>query len=277
MDKLHQEINDIRDSMQSASKPCDPSLLLSLSPDDEKPTTSTVSSKPSYAGVVHQVVHDYVKKAVADSMKLQDNLVRDKSSVTLYNLPEKHQDRRDVMAVLSAISVSCVPNAGIRLGRLPTDSASSRPRPLKVTFSSISDRNMVLHAAAKLKGHALYGAVRISRFRLPDEMSKIRQLRADCKEMNDAAAVSDATNRPYFVINLDIMKKEASGKYVKVKGLTRKPASTAEGSSAKTARAGAKWLPLICQRRLTTTQQLCCCCFALSYNSLPVSQLCSIC
>jgi hypothetical protein len=50
-------------------------------------------------------------------------------------------------------------------------------------------------------------------------------------EMNDAASVSDATNRPCFVINLDIMKNEASGMYIKVKSLAGKHTSTAEGSS----------------------------------------------
>jgi hypothetical protein len=51
--------------------------------------------------------------------------------------------------------------------------------------------------------------------------------------MNDAAAVSDTTSRPYFVINLDTMKKEASGNYVKVNSLAGKQTSTAEGSSEK--------------------------------------------
>lgn len=42
-----------------------------------------MSSKPSFAGAVHKVFNDSVKKVVADSMKLQDNLARDKSFVTL--------------------------------------------------------------------------------------------------------------------------------------------------------------------------------------------------
>jgi hypothetical protein len=54
---------------------------------------------------------------VADSMKLRNNPARIKSSVTLYNLPDKKQNRRDVMAMLSADFASCVLNADICLGR----------------------------------------------------------------------------------------------------------------------------------------------------------------
>jgi hypothetical protein len=55
VDELLQEINDIRDCIQSAAKPGYPSLLLILSPDDDKSITSSMSSKPSFAGAVHKV------------------------------------------------------------------------------------------------------------------------------------------------------------------------------------------------------------------------------
>jgi hypothetical protein len=70
MDKFHQEINDIRDCMLFASKPYDSSLPRSLTPNDDTSTTSTLNSKPSYAGAVQKVVHDSVKKAVDDSVQL---------------------------------------------------------------------------------------------------------------------------------------------------------------------------------------------------------------
>lgn len=80
-----------------------------------------------------------------------------------------------------------------------------RPRPQKVTFSSISDRDAVLNAAPGLNGHSNYGAVRISKFLLPDEIARMKQLRIQCMERNDAAAASGDTSKPYVVIDTKLM------------------------------------------------------------------------
>lgn len=176
-------------------------------------------------------------------------------STTVYGLPEKQQDKRIFMAGLSAISVSSVPNAGQRLGIWPRDSTTSWPRPLKVTFSSISDRDAVLNAAPELKGHSNYGAVCISKFLLLDEIAKMKQLHIQCKERDDAAAASGDTSKPYIVTPNSWCRMLAAHSLG-----WRQMRAGKEHSHQKTARAEAMWLPIIWQPEqqcISSTYQSC--------------------
>jgi hypothetical protein len=161
-------------------------------------------SPVTYAAAVSHNLSDTMKKVIVDTMNDRDRAIRDNMSATFYNLPERKQDHLDVSSVLKAMSVQCVPTSCIRLGR-PAASSITRPRPVKVMFNSTSDRDMVLRATKNLKASEGFKNLRVGRFRSKDEMEKEKEVRAQCKQLNDGAKVDSTGKKPYVVIDGKIM------------------------------------------------------------------------
>ena len=119
------------------------------------------------------------------------------------HLSEYRQDLSDVTKVLKEMSVKYIPISCVRLGRSTTGSSASRP--LKVIFRGTEDKEAVIRAAKQLKGHSIFGQVSVSRFLSHEELSKVKDARNRCRQMNDA--LTDST-RPYIVIDGRIMTKQ---------------------------------------------------------------------
>ena len=51
-------------------------------------------------------------------------------------------------------------------------------------------------------------------------MEKVKETRARCKQLNDAADLASADEKPYFVINGKIMTKSSDGKLSQLKPST---------------------------------------------------------
>ncbi len=192
--------------------------------------SSSESSRPatvrpmSYASVVSSTLTDTVKKAVADSIKDRDSVLRDSSSIMIYGLTESRYDLQNVTNIFNAISVSgCEPVSCYRLGKRADDASSDRCRPLKVILSKPSDRSLVLLSAKKLKGHKSFSKVRISKYLSGEELDRLKQTRTQCKQLNDS---SSSVEKKFVVINGKIMTKAADGK---LKPYTQASKVVAEG------------------------------------------------
>ena len=184
IDSIILQVNDMQRSLQST-------LLSATLPtevqEEGSPAVihpSTTSQLPSYASMLTKSLSDTVSKAVEKSIKARDNAARDKLSAKFYHLPEHRQDLSDVTKVLKAMSVKCIPISCIRLGRPTTGNSASRL--LKVIFRGTEDKEEVINAAKQLKGHSIFGQVSVSRFLSHEELSKVKNVRNRCRQMNEA-------------------------------------------------------------------------------------------
>jgi hypothetical protein len=173
MNQLMQKMSELNGNLLS---PDIQSSAAASTQQDNRPEASVAKMQPqSYASLVSsKTLTETVKEAVTASLKQQSNMTRDKASVVIYGLAERRQDCSDVGNILRAISVSCSPIDGFRLGKASNDSATSRPRPLKVIFSSEDDKYMVLRAARHLKDDQAFRNVRISKYLSSEEMIKLK-------------------------------------------------------------------------------------------------------
>ena len=171
-------------------------------------TQPAISPPPTYASMVTKTITESVSKAVAANIRSHEAAARDRASAVFFGVSEMKRDSQDVTDILKAVAVSCLHIAAVRLGRRDSNAPADQPRPLKVIFGNATDRESVLGAAKKLKGHTLFGKVRISRFLSDDEMSKLKETRTQCKQMNEGVE----GQKPYIVINGRIMKKQPDGK-----------------------------------------------------------------
>jgi phage-related protein len=175
--------------------------------------SSTMSSaspdtQPSHVDVVSKRLSESVKQVVTETIDDRDKRNRDRTAATFYGLPEKRQDSDDVTYVLKAISIKCVPAYGVRLGH------GAQPRPLKVIFNTVGDRDSVLRAAHLLKGNKVYERLSIRRFLNAEEMAKDKETRAECKLLNEKTSATGTNKKAYVVINGKIMstRPDAKGK-----------------------------------------------------------------
>jgi hypothetical protein len=118
-----------------------------------------------------------------------------------------------------------VPAYGVRLGH------GAQPRPLKVIFNTVGDRDSVLRAAHLLKGNKVYERLSIRRFLNAEEMAKDRETRAECKLLNEKTSVTGTNKKAYVVINgksclLDLMPRASLEPYKPVEGLSSQPAAS---------------------------------------------------
>jgi hypothetical protein len=207
--QLTQQLSEIQHNLMCSAAASPP-------PSEDGSKTETAAAPAArcstYAGMVSSSIAESVKKAVAATIKERDSAARDKASMMIYGLPENRRDTREVDSVLKAISACSSFSTCIRLGR--EDNGQGVPRPLKVVFDSVCDRDAVLRAAKNLKGHGTYGKLRLSRFLSAEEMEKVKEARARCKQLNDAASTTEAGKKPYFVINGKIVSRGADGKFV---------------------------------------------------------------
>jgi hypothetical protein len=207
--QLTQQLSDIQHNLMFSAVVSPPP-----SPDGSmaEATAAPAARCSTYAGIVSSSIAESVKKAVTATIKERDSAARDKASMMVYGLPENRRDIREVESVLKAISVCGSISTCIRLGR--EDNGLGAPRPLKVLFDSVCDRDAVLRAAKNLKGHSTYGKLRLARFLSAVEMEKVKETRARCKQLNGDSSTAEAGKKPYFVINGKIVSRNADGKFV---------------------------------------------------------------
>jgi hypothetical protein len=182
--------------------------------DEDKPDKSQPAStqQRSYASLFSsKSLTETVKEAVTASLKQQSSMTRDKASVVIYGLSERKQDCSDVGSILRAMSVNCSPIDGFRLGKVQSDSATSRPRPLKVIFNSEHDKYMVLRAARHLKDNHAFRNVRISKYLSSEERTKLKATRAECDKLNEDAGCHSSPKQ-YIVIDSGIKVRGSDGK-----------------------------------------------------------------
>ena len=228
IDSVISQVNDMQRSLQST-------LLSATLPtevrEEGSPAVihpSTTSQPPSYASMLTKSLSDTVSKAVEKSIKARNNAARDKLSAIFYHLPEHRQDLSDVTKVLKAMSVKCISISCVRLGRPTTGSSASRP--LKVIFRGTEDKEAVNRAAKQFKGYSIFGQVSVSRFLSHEELSKVKNVRNRCRQMNDA--LIDGT-RPYIVIDGRIMMKRSNGKLQAVYASSNKSADVSVEEATK--------------------------------------------
>lgn len=78
-------------------------------------------------------------------------------------------------------------------------------------FSNPAIRNTVLAAAKCLKNHPSPEKIRILKFFLEDERQQLKQTRAQCEKMTQAAGCAEPGKKQYVVTNGKIMEKDADG------------------------------------------------------------------
>jgi hypothetical protein len=225
MNQLMQKMSELNGNLLSPD--IQPSTAASSRQDNRSEASVAKVQPQSYASLVSsKTLTETVKEAVTASLRQQSNMTRDKASVVIYGLAERRQDCSDVGNILRAISVSCSPIDGFRLGKAPNDSATSRPRPLKVIFSSEDDKYMVLRAARHLKDDQAFRNVRISKYLSSEEMIKLKATRAACDKLNKDAGCHSSPKQ-YIVIDGEIKVRGSDGK---LKGY--KPRAAIENSAS---------------------------------------------
>ena len=208
---------------------------------------STTSQSPSYASMLTKSLSDTVFKTVEKSIKARDNAAWDKLSAMFYHLPEHRQDLSDVTKALKAMSVKCIPISCVRLDRPTTGSSASCP--LKVIFRGTEDKETVIRTAKQLKVYSIFGQVSVSHFLSHEELSKVKDARNRCRQMNDA--LSDGT-RTYIVIDGRIMIKESNGKLQAVYASSNQLADVSAEEATKNDQVGghvAPRLPIAVNRK----------------------------
>jgi hypothetical protein len=211
MGEMMQQLNELKSGTwpidvhsTSATSPCQAD-----SQSDDKAGSVSSKCKPSCASLFSHSITESVKQAVVAGLVNKENIERDKASVVIYGL--RRQNPQDVNKIFDAISVNCLPVTGVRLGKPAADPSISRPRPLKVVFSSQANMYMVLRAARYLRQHQAYRSVTIDKYKSADVMKKLRETRAECQQLNINAGCS-TTGRKFIVIDGEIRTKRPDGK-----------------------------------------------------------------
>jgi hypothetical protein len=136
--------------------------------------------------------------------------------VIIYGLQENGCDWDDVTDIFSLTSCCAKPHKMHRFGRADRYGA----RPLKIEFYSPSDSREVLACARQLRDNDATYHLRLRPWLNQQQMSKIKDLRSKCTELNNTAAASGDNSRPYVVISGELKVRTKGGKLVPYKRLS---------------------------------------------------------
>lgn len=225
-DRFSDEINDMKQSIKCLTTKVESIMTgIGLSNDngvqsatgsiDSDSTEATKTLKPvksTYA----QMLSNNITSAVKSALDSQRKDERDSSAVIIYGLQENGCDWDDVTDIFSLISCCAKPHKMHRFGRADRYGA----RPLKIEFYSPSDSREVLACARQLRDNDATYHLRLSPWLNQQQMSKIKDLRSKCTELNNTAAASGDNSRPYVVISGELKVRTKGGKLVPYKRLS---------------------------------------------------------
>jgi hypothetical protein len=162
--------------------------------------------KNSYAQVLSKNIASAVKSAF-DSQRKDE---RDNSAVIMYGLRENGSDWDDITDIFSLISCNAKPRRMHRFGRADRYGA----RPLKIELCTLPDSKEVLACARRLRENDATYHLRLSPWLNQQQMSKVKNLRSKCTELNNAAAANGDNSLPYVVMSGELKVRSKDGKLV---------------------------------------------------------------
>ena len=138
--------------------------LTSKSPSNGLDDKSNAHKLPSYASVVSGDVSSVVKAVVSQTMKEQQRVSDDKSTIVVYGFPEDGNDRRELHKMLDFFGCRCDIAQHTRIGRMTDHSKSLYGRPIKVKLNSPREANLIFSCAKYLRSEAYYAGVNLSKW-----------------------------------------------------------------------------------------------------------------
>ncbi len=174
------------------------------------PDDKSNSRKPlSYANVVSGDVSSVVKAVVSQTMKEQQRVSDDKSTIVIYGFPEDGNDRVELREMFDFIGCRCAIAQHTRIGCV-TD--HSRSRPIKVKLNSPGEANLIISCAKYLKSETYYAGVNLGRWLSLSELENVKQLRLQCAQLNSSSKEKTKGRNCFVVVSGRIMKRDAKGK-----------------------------------------------------------------
>jgi hypothetical protein len=175
---------------------------------------------PSYASILSKDISEVVKSTVAESLKSQQRLDKEKSAVVVYGLPEKSDDLKSAQDVLAAIGYTGMIVKAFRIGKQKATSAStafhtgtSAVRPLKLELYGPTECKYLLSRASLLRNIQPFKHIRINQWLSRAELDSLKELRDKCRKLNSESSFSSADGKsPYVVISGRLMKRATDGK-----------------------------------------------------------------
>lgn len=182
--KLVTSVNSLSDKFASLNKKVNElsSQISSLSSDNAslKERVDIIEIKTNSLSTNPSILNN--NELISEMMDRQSRL----KNILLFNLPESYHDPNSmnldlttVQNILNFLNVESKPSSIFRLGKPPSTSTATKPRPLKICFYDQKSVLDIFSTQNKLKSNSLWKDLRFSSDRTKQQQEYMSQLRKD--------------------------------------------------------------------------------------------------
>ena len=204
--KMH---TDLLNKLQSVQQ--DVSALLSNRATNESTFINSTLQPPKQPTFADVVSTDVMKSVVSLTLKEQQKIMIDGSSIAVYGFPEEGDDYNELKKMFDYLGGNWDIVRHVRIGNPASD---TKDRTIKVQFRTPNIVSQILLNSKYLKDEAYYRGVGISKWLSQDEVKAIKALRQQCTQLNklDKSSQTKGQKLSYVVINGKIMQRDPNGK-----------------------------------------------------------------
>ena len=173
---------------------------VSTSTSTSRPLSKHVLSAAAVAGDLSQVI----KSAIVKSIREQKAADHDKASVAIHGMREHGNDISDVRDLYEYTDCNVRVVSTTRIGS--SAKSTKRPHLLKVSHHTFADKKLFLQASKFLKDDASTAFMFITPWLSPYELTKLRIIQSQCRQLNGQAPCGKDDKKAFVVISRKLME-----------------------------------------------------------------------